>query len=29
MLEIDPAVIREAAAQVEPYVRADGTKVWS
>ncbi len=29
LLGIDLAAVREAAANVEPYVRADGTKVWS
>jgi hypothetical protein len=29
MLDIDLATVRELAAGVEPYVRADGTKVWS
>ncbi len=29
LLGIDLAVIRTAAATVEPYLRADGTKVWS
>ena len=28
-LDVDLAAIREAAAHVEPYVRVDGTKVWS
>ena len=28
-LGIDLNAIREAAAHVEPYVRVDGTKVWS
>jgi hypothetical protein len=28
-LGVDPAAIREAATQVEPYLRVDGTKVWS
>jgi hypothetical protein len=26
---VDLATIREAAAHVQPYVRVDGTKVWS
>jgi hypothetical protein len=26
---VDVATAREAAAHVEPYVRVDGTKVWS
>jgi hypothetical protein len=29
LLGVDLATIREAAANVEPYVRVDGTKVWS
>jgi hypothetical protein len=29
LLGIDLATIGEAAANVEPYVRADGTRVWS
>jgi hypothetical protein len=29
LLGIDLATIREAAANVEPYVRADGTRIWS
>jgi hypothetical protein len=29
LLGIDLATIREAAANVEPYVRSDGTQVWS
>jgi hypothetical protein len=29
LLGVDPATVRELAAGVEPYVRADGTKVWS
>jgi hypothetical protein len=29
LLSIDLATIREAAANVEPYLRADGTKIWS
>ena len=29
LLGVDLATAREAAANVEPYVRADGTKVWS
>ena len=28
-LGVDLASVREAAAHVEPYVRVDGTKVWS
>jgi hypothetical protein len=29
LLGVDLAAIREAATHVEPYVRVDGTKVWS
>jgi hypothetical protein len=29
LLGIDLATIREAAAKVEPYVCADGTRIWS
>jgi len=29
LLGVDLATIRELAANVEPYIRADGTKVWS
>jgi hypothetical protein len=29
LLGVDLATIREAAAHVQPYVRVDGTKVWS
>jgi hypothetical protein len=29
LLGVDLATIREAAANVEPYVRADGTRIWS
>jgi hypothetical protein len=29
LLGVDLDAIREAAAHVEPYVRVDGTKVWS
>ena len=29
LLGVDLATIREAAANVEPYVRSDGTNVWS
>jgi hypothetical protein len=29
LLGVDLALVRELAANVEPYVRADGTKVWS
>jgi hypothetical protein len=29
LLGVDLATIRELAANVEPYVRADGAKVWS
>jgi hypothetical protein len=29
LLGVDLATIRELAADVEPYVRADGTRIWS
>jgi hypothetical protein len=29
LLGVDLAAIREAATHVEPYVRVDGTKIWS
>ncbi len=29
LLGVDLATVREAAANVEPYIRADGTRVWS
>jgi hypothetical protein len=29
LLGVDLATVRELAAGVEPYIRADGTKVWS
>ena len=29
LLGVDLATVRELAANVEPYVRADGTKIWS
>jgi hypothetical protein len=29
LLGVDLATIRQAAAYVEPYVRVDGTRVWS
>jgi hypothetical protein len=29
LLGVDLATIRELAANVEPYLRADGTRVWS
>ncbi len=29
LLGVDLATIREVAANVEPYIRADGTKIWS
>jgi hypothetical protein len=29
LLGVDLAVVTEVAASVEPYVRADGTEVWS
>jgi len=28
-LGIDLATVRELAAKLEPYVRADGTRIWS
>ena len=28
-LSVDVSTVREAAAHVEPYVRVDGTRVWS
>jgi hypothetical protein len=28
-LGVDLATVRELAAKVEPYLRADGTKIWS
>jgi hypothetical protein len=29
LLGVDLSTIRELAAKVEPYVRADGTRIWS
>ena len=29
LLAVDLATIRAAAANVEPYLRADGTRIWS
>jgi hypothetical protein len=29
LLGVDLATVRELAANVEPYIRVDGTKVWS
>lgn len=29
LLSVDLATVRELATKVEPYIRADGTKVWS
>lgn len=29
LLGVDLATVRRAAANVEPYIRADGVKVWS
>ena len=29
LLRVDLATVRELAAKVEPYIRADGTKIWS
>jgi hypothetical protein len=29
LLGVDLAAVWEAAAKVEPYIRADGTRVWS
>jgi hypothetical protein len=29
LLGVDLATVRELAANVEPYVRADGTRIWS
>jgi hypothetical protein len=29
LLGVDPATFRELAAKVEPYIRADGTRIWS
>jgi hypothetical protein len=29
LLGVDLATVREVAASVEPYIRADGTRIWS
>jgi hypothetical protein len=29
LLGVDLATVRELAASVEPYIRADGTRIWS
>jgi hypothetical protein len=29
LLGVDLVTIQEAAASVEPYIRADGTRIWS
>ena len=29
LLGVDLATLRELAAEVEPYLRADGTRIWS
>jgi hypothetical protein len=29
LLGVDLATVRELAAKVEPYLRADGTRVWA
>jgi hypothetical protein len=29
LLGVDLAIVRELAAKVEPYIRADGTRIWS
>ena len=29
LLGIDLATVRELAAKLEPYIRADGTRIWS
>ncbi|HKO85871.1 MAG TPA: hypothetical protein VJ140_15245 [Actinomycetota bacterium] len=29
LLDVDPGTVRELAAKVEPYLRADGTRIWS
>ena len=29
LLGVDLAIVRELAAKVEPYLRADGTRIWS
>ena len=29
LLDVDFATVRELAGKVEPYIRADGTRIWS
>jgi hypothetical protein len=29
LLGVDPATVRELAANVEPYIRTDSTRIWS
>jgi hypothetical protein len=29
LLGVDLAAVRDLAAKVEPYIRADGTRIWS
>jgi hypothetical protein len=29
LLDVDLATVRKLAAKVEPYLRADGTRIWS
>jgi hypothetical protein len=29
LLGVDPATVRELAPNIEPYLRADGTRIWS
>ena len=29
LLRVDLATVRELAANIEPYLRADGTRIWS
>jgi hypothetical protein len=29
LLGVDLAIVHELAAKVEPYIRADGTRIWS
>ena len=29
LLDVDLVTVRELAAKVEPYLRADGTRIWS
>jgi hypothetical protein len=29
LLGVDLAILHELAAEVEPYIRADGTRIWS